>query len=83
MPRAALDSLYLSDAEVARRVVGPARAREWDGIAAVLEREGFPKADPLLGGRYWPAVRAFLDRRHQVATTISPSSAADGQENWT
>jgi hypothetical protein len=42
-------SLYPDEAEVARRVLG-ARSREWAGKAAVLEREGMPKIDPLMGG---------------------------------
>jgi hypothetical protein len=54
--------LYPGEAEIARRVLGE-RAREWPGKAAVLEREGLPKIDPLMGGRFWPAVRQwFLDR---------------------
>jgi hypothetical protein len=54
--------LYPDEAEIARRVLGE-RAQEWPGKAAVLERDGLPKIDPLMGGRFWPAVRQwFLDR---------------------
>jgi hypothetical protein len=42
-------SLYPDEAEVARRVLG-ARSREWASKAVVLEREGMPKVDPLMGG---------------------------------
>lgn len=38
--------------------------RTWPGLAAVLERSGVPKVDVMMGGRYWPAVQAFFDRRH-------------------
>jgi hypothetical protein len=48
--------LYPDEAEIARRVLGK-RAREWPGKAVLLERDGLPKIDPLMGGRFWPAVR--------------------------
>ena len=82
MPRAAdNDALFLPDAEIARRVIGKQREREWQGIAIVLERQGLPKPDPMMGGRYWPAVKAFFDRRHRLSDSIGPS-ANDGEENW-
>src|ERR1700751_5836587 len=62
MLRSPYPPLYPDEAEIARRVLGD-RAREWPGKAAVLERDGLPKIDPLMGGRFWPAVRQwFLDR---------------------
>jgi hypothetical protein len=58
---------YPDEAEIARRVLGE-RAQEWPGKAAVLERDGLPKIDPLMGGRFWPAVRQwFLDRHGLIA----------------
>ena len=82
-PPAALapSALYVKEAEVARLVLGPGRASEWKGIAVVLERTGFPQVDPLMGGRYWPAVLAWLDRRHGVGLPTGPH-APDGPENW-
>lgn len=74
-------SLYLSDSEVAARVLGGGRCREWEAIVVLLEREGLPRIDPLMGGRYWPAVRAYLDRRHGLHRLTVPSSA-DGDETW-
>lgn len=58
--------LYPDEKEIALAVLGPSRARYWTGLAVVLERGGLPKVDPEFGGRYWPAVRAFLDHRHHV-----------------
>ncbi|MBY0300079.1 MAG: hypothetical protein K2X71_29260 [Methylobacterium sp.] len=58
--------LYPDEAEIARAVLGSNRAKAWTGLAVVLERGGLPRIDPLFGGRYWPAVKAFLDRRHHV-----------------
>jgi hypothetical protein len=55
-------ALFPNEAEVARLVLGR-RAAEWPGKAVVLEREGLPKIDPLMGGRFWPSVfRWFCDR---------------------
>jgi hypothetical protein len=55
--------LYVDEAEVALRVLGD-RASEWPSKAAVLERQGLPKIDPLMGGRLWPAVRQWFLERH-------------------
>jgi hypothetical protein len=66
--------LYADEDEIARRVLG-ARAREWSGKAAVLERDGLPKIDPLMGGRFWPAVRQWFLDRHGLAAEL-PSGAS-------
>lgn len=58
--------LYPDEKEIALAVLGPSRAKNWRGLAVVLERGGLPKIDPEFGARYWPAVKAFLDRRHHV-----------------
>jgi hypothetical protein len=78
-PRRA-DALYKTEAEIAAMVgLGPA---EWQRVAAELERQGLPLRDPLfLHRRYWPAVKAFLDRRHGLLHDAVPA-AADGRENW-
>jgi hypothetical protein len=72
-------SLYLTEAEVAREVLGPKRISEWLAIASILERDGFPTVDPLFGGRYMPAVRAWLDAYNRV-DNISPPRR--GKESW-
>lgn len=59
--------LYPDEQEIGRLILGVERAKYWRGLAIVLERDGFPRIDPEFGGRYWPAVRAFLDERHHVA----------------
>ncbi|WP_336801443.1 hypothetical protein [Kaistia sp. MMO-174] len=71
--------LYLFEIEVAQRVGVSEKA--WRRLAPVLERDGLPRKDALIGKRYWPAVRAWLDRRHMTHGTI-PTSAQDGEENW-
>lgn len=74
-------ALYLPEKAIAQRVLGSNAAARWDSLAIVLEREGLPKIDPLMGGRYWPAVRAFLDNRHGLSNAHIPSTS-DGAENW-
>jgi hypothetical protein len=73
-------SLYPDEEELAQCVLGK-KARQWSNIAQTLEREGLPRIDPLTGGRFWPAVRAFLDRRHGLRKDHVPASA-DGEESW-
>lgn len=53
--------LYASEDQIAVFVIGPARAKEWPGIVAALERQGFPPINKVFGGRYRPAVKAWLD----------------------
>ncbi len=73
-------SLYPDEVELARRILGK-KAKQWASIAPTLEREGLPRIDPLMGGRYLPAVLAFLDQRHGLRKDQVPASA-DGEESW-
>jgi hypothetical protein len=45
-----------------------------------LEPYGFPKADPIFKARYFPAVRAWLDKQAGLAKTAP--QVRDGEENW-
>ncbi|WP_436637141.1 hypothetical protein [Microbaculum sp. FT89] len=76
-----MNTLYLSESEIAKRILSSAKVKEWPEIAAVLERDGLPRIDPILGGRYWPAVKAFFDRRHGLTKRFVPANA-DGEEDW-
>jgi hypothetical protein len=40
--------------------MGP-RAKEWPIVLRLFQARGFPKINKLTGGRYVPAVLAFLD----------------------
>ena len=73
-------SLYPDEGELAQCILGK-KAKQWPSIAPILEREGLPEIDPLTGGRFWPAVLAFLDRRHGLRKDQVPASA-DGEELW-
>lgn len=61
------DKLWLTDAEIIRRMGVPERAAR-DALA-VLDKNpalsGFPQKQKLWGGRrYWPAVKAYFDRKY-------------------
>jgi len=61
--------LYMTEAEIAKAIgISDKRFRE---VALVWERDGFPRKDPQIGRRYWPAVRAWLDRRHNMGRETS------------
>lgn len=60
--------LFPDERRVALEILGPDRAKEWPSIAATLEKRGFPKIDPLYGGRYWPAVLAWYLRDYGIAS---------------
>jgi hypothetical protein len=80
MNRDTTNDLFVTDAEVIRRL----GVSEKVGRVAIRElerRPGFPRKDPLFGGRrFWPAVTAFLAKRYGLAT-IAPSPP-DGPENF-
>jgi hypothetical protein len=60
--------LFASDDEIGTAVLGPVRASEFRGHAALLEGQGFPKIDARMGGRYTPAVRRFWDVEYGLET---------------
>jgi hypothetical protein len=72
-----MSDLFVTEAEIARRL-GQTR-HEWAAKAKVLERHGLPRRDPLIGGRYWPAIVAFFNRRYGVSNV--EVSQPDGGEN--
>lgn len=83
------DCLYASEEKIARRVLGEGKVKQWASLVPTLEREGLPRVDPLFGGRFWPAVRAFFERRHGVSRERRHGvrreqvpSSADGEEVW-
>lgn len=71
------DGLFPSEAEIARRL--SQNPKDWPAKAVILERSGFPKIDALMGGRYWPAVVAYWNRRCGVVTL--DVHQLDGKEN--
>jgi hypothetical protein len=57
--------LYPDEEQIARAVLGPKRAKQWRSIAKFLEdKEGLPRVDVFMGGRYWPAVEFYFKQRN-------------------
>jgi hypothetical protein len=75
------EHLYCTEEEIAEFVLGPGRLRDWRDRVKVLERQGLPQFDPLMGGRYRPAVRAFFDRLNGITNDVLPSKT-DQPEKW-
>ena len=71
------EGLFPCEAEIARRL--SQTPAQWAAIAIVLERDGLPPVDPLMGGRYWPAVDAYWKRRYGL--NMIEVSQPDGEEN--
>jgi hypothetical protein len=79
MSRTRSDCLFLAEGEIAARV--GMTSLEWQAAAVVLERSGLPGRDPLFGNRrYWPAVKAYLERRAGLGHSVA--QVPDGAENW-
>lgn len=76
-----VEKLFVSDIEIARSLGISATA--FKSTVIVLERDTFPPKEPLYNNlRYWPAVKAFFDKRHLTAGPNPIYSPADGKENW-
>ena len=69
--------LFPCEGEIARRL--SQEPRKWRATAVVLERHGLPRVDPVMGGRYWPAVLAWWNRRYGLANV--GVSQPDGEED--
>jgi hypothetical protein len=63
--------LYPTEAQIARKVLGPNRLDEWKALAIILERKGLPAIDDQFGGRYWPAVELWF-QAHNRLVSIAP-----------
>lgn len=79
--------MFATDQEIAVAIVGKAKANDWRrGALILLEAQGFPKVDALLGGRPVPLVRKWysqymaLDSSY-VLQTLEP--AKENPESWT
>ena len=69
--------LFPCEAEIARRL--SQTLPEWRAKAPILERDGLPRIDPMMGGRFWPAVEAYWHRRYALAT-VEPSQPDGGEK---
>lgn len=65
--------LYLLDSELIRRLGVPEKVLR-PMLPALESKFGFPPKQPLFGGRrYWPAVKAWLDK-HNGLTVGAPKT---------
>lgn len=66
------ETLWVTDAELIRRMGVPERPAR--AAIAMLDRNpkmGFPQKNPLWGKRrYWPAVKAYLDRSQGLTMPV-------------
>lgn len=74
-------SLFATEADLARAILGPKSLRQWRQIAAAWEMEGLPAIDPITGRRFWPAVEAWLHQHYGVNAQTIPTRP-DGDEQW-
>lgn len=80
MSRRASETLFLTDGEIATKI-GVSFER-WEAAAKMLVGKGLPAPDPVFDNRrYWPAVKAYLDRRAGIGKNMFPGTT-DGEENW-
>ncbi len=58
------DKLYVTDAELIRRLGVPPRVAK-PAIRFLEEKQGFPKKQKMWGDRrYWPAIEAYLAKHN-------------------
>jgi hypothetical protein len=69
--------MFPCEEEIARRL--SQHPGDWARMAPILEREGLPRIDPLMGGRCWDAVQVFFLKRYGLGSIEIPS--LDGEED--
>ncbi len=80
MPKS--DTLFVTDAQCAERL--GLTTEQFKTALPAASKEGFPPLDPLFGNRrYWPAVRAWLDRRYGIGDkSVQGPYSPDEPEPW-
>lgn len=71
--------MYLSDNEIRQRLNIP--EKKWRPVVTYFERQGFPRKDPLVGMRYWPAVENWLLQRYSGGLALRTPDLEE-TENW-
>lgn len=72
--------LFATDNELAVAIVGKERASMWvKTVIPQLERQGFPRIDPLHDGRPMPLVRKFYNSYFGITAGFQ-STKPDGEE---
>jgi hypothetical protein len=70
--------LFASDEDIGEAALGYDRRKEFACLAALHERNGMPKISPVWGGRYVPAVKAFLDAEYGLTAVPLAANGVEG-----
>lgn len=75
--------LFATDEEIARAIVGDARAKEWVAtrLPTLAKKPGFPPVDPFHNGRPTWLIRRFYEQYLGVAGLASKPGLPDGLED--
>jgi hypothetical protein len=80
--RAIASALFVTDRELHQWV---APNIGWDRFRAAvkkMEADGFPQPKELMGGRYWPAVKEWLDSHYGFVADGALPVVEDGPETF-
>jgi hypothetical protein len=77
-------SLYISEAELHRRVAAKLGRDRFRAAVKLYEAEGFPRIHEVWGGRNWPECLAWLTNQNKAVKDGVPQAAEaeDGQEDF-
>ena len=71
--------MFLTDTEIRERLNIP--EKRWRPVVQHFERQGFPRVDPLVGKRYWPAVESWLLQRY-AGGPLPRTPGPEEEEDW-
>jgi hypothetical protein len=74
--------LFIDENELRRRVAPHLGRDRFRAAIRSLEHRGFPKASVLFHGRYWPAVKAWLDELNGIGKDAFHGTTEDGPERF-
>jgi hypothetical protein len=74
--------LYVNEIELHRRVAPHLGKDRFRAAVRACERRGFPPVNPLWRGRYWPAVKRWLDDENGLSNHGFIGTADDGPEKF-
>ena len=74
--------LFSDDESIGEAVLGRERAREFSGIATLLEQKGMPPISSIFGGRYVPSVKGFLDTMQGINPMPVPLKEDGREGQW-
>jgi hypothetical protein len=76
-------ALFVTDDELHQRIAPHLGRDRFRAALKDCERDLlFPRTHPLWRGRYWPSVRAWLDRNQEIGSNDFAGSIQDGPENF-